>query len=405
MEGVVGLMKEWSRLFLLLLWMVGMVTAPGLVCSQDNPVDVEVFTREGCPRCEAAKRFLAELAREQPSLIIRVHDLAIDSAAKGRLKALAETSGASVVGVPAFYLHGQLIVGFQSADTTGAQIKSLLNQPVVTSAEETAEGVCRVEETASCEQARSSETEFIDLPIIGRVSVQNLGLPLLTLVLGLLDGFNPCSMWVLVFMLSLLATLKDRLKMLILAGTFVLVEGVAYFVFMAAWLNVFLVLSLSRWTEVILGTVAIMAGAIHVKDFWAFGRGLSLTIPKAAKPPIYARLRRILQAEHLWTAVAGTVILGLLVQVVEFLCTAGFPALYTKILTMRQLDSWTYYGYLGLYNVAYMVDDVLILTVGVITLSQRRLQEREGRWLKLTSGLVMLGLGLILIVKPGWLMG
>ena len=375
-----------------------------VVLSQDIPVDIEVFIREGCPRCEAAKIFLDTLAREQPSLTIRVRDLAIDRAARVRLNALAEVSRIPAVGVPAFYLHEQLIIGFQSADTTGARIKALLNQPAAKPEERIMEGACRVEETA-CKQPPSSETEFIDLPVVGRVSMQDLGLPLFTFVVGLMDGFNPCSMWVLVFMLSLLVTLRDRLKMFILAGTFVLVQGVAYFIFMTAWLNVFLLLSLSRMTEVILGTIGIMAGALNVKDFWAFGRGPSLKIPEAAKPTIYAQLRNILRAEHLLTAVVGTIILGVLVQVVELLCTAGFPALYTKILTMRQLDPWTYYGYVGLYSLAYMADDVLILTVGVITLSQRRLQEREGRWLKLTSGLVMLGLGLALIIKPGWLMG
>jgi hypothetical protein len=388
-----------------MLWIAGMESAGGATLSQDVPVDLEVFTREGCPRCAAAKIFLAALAREQPSLTIQVRDLATDHAARVRLKALAEAARASMVGVPAFYLHGQLIIGFQDADTTGARIRALLSRPVAEAADKTLEGACRIEESASCEQVPLSEKEFMDLPLLGRLSVQDLGLPLFTVVVGLLDGFNPCSMWVLVFMLSLLATLKDRLKMFILAGTFVLVEGVAYFIFMTAWLNIFLLLSLSRMTEVILGTVGIMAGAIHVKDFWAFGRGLSLKIPEAAKPTIYAQLRHILQAECLWAAVVGTIILGVLVQVVELLCTAGFPALYTKILTMRELDPWTYYGYVGLYNVAYMADDVLILTVGVITLSQRRLQEREGRWLKLASGLVMLGLGLALVIKPRWLMG
>jgi threonine/homoserine/homoserine lactone efflux protein len=107
-----------------------------------------------------------------------------------------------------------------------------------------------------------------------------------------------------------------------------------------------------------------------------------------------------LQAENLPGALVGTVVLAVLVQLVELLCTTGFPALYTRILTRRQLDWWTYYGYLLLYNLAYMLDDVMVLAVGVITLSQRRLQEKEGRWLKLLSGLVMVGLGVYLIAAP-----
>jgi cytochrome c biogenesis protein CcdA len=219
-------------------------------------------------------------------------------------------------------------------------------------------------------------------------------------VLGLLDGFNPCSMWVLILMVSMLASLKDRLRMLVIAGAFVAVEGIAYFAFMAAWLNMFLSIGISRTSEVIPGAIASVAGAINLKDFWASGRGISLSIPQTAKPGVYARIRHILQAERLTAALVGAVMLAVFVQLVELLCTSGFPALYTRILTLRQFDRWTYCSYLLLYDIAYMLDDVMVLTVGVISLSQRRIQEREGRWLKLLSGVVMVGLGVYLIAIP-----
>lgn len=207
----------------------------------------------------------------------------------------------------------------------------------------------------------------------------------------------------LVFTLSLLDGLRDRVKSLVIAGTFVAVQGLVYFAFMAAWLNVFLFVGLSRAAEILLGTIAGLAGVVHVKDFLAFGRGLSLSVPSSTKPTLYAKVRRILYAEHLAGALLGTVALAVLVQGVEVLCTAGLPALYTGILTRHQLEGWLYYGYPLLYNAAYMFDDVIVLGVGAVTLSRRRLQEREGRWLKLVSGLVMVGLGIVLIAKPEWL--
>ena len=230
-----------------------------------------------------------------------------------------------------------------------------------------------------------------------RLSLDEVGLPLFTLAMGLLDGFNPCSMWVLILMISLLAPMNNRPRMFAIAGTFVAVEGLAYFIFMAAWLNLFLLIGLSRISEIVIAAIALLAGMINLKDFWFYGRGFSLSIPDAAKPDIYARMRRILHAENLTGALIGTVVLAILVQIVEFMCTSGFPALYTRILTLKQLDSMSYYSYLLLYNLAYMFDDVIILAIGVITLSQRRLQEKEGRWLKLISGLVMVGLGIYLI--------
>jgi hypothetical protein len=201
-------------------------------------------------------------------------------------------------------------------------------------------------------------------------------------------------------MISLLASMKNRLRMLAIAGTFIAVEGIAYFVFMAAWLNLFLLIGLSRISEIVIAIIALLAGIINLKDIRIYGRVISLSIPDAAKPGIYTRIRGILQAQNLTGALIGAVILAILVQIVEFMCTSGFPALYTRILTLQHLSSLGYYGYLLLYNLAYMFDDIVVLAIGVITLSQRRLQEKEGRWLKLISGLVMIGLGVYLIIYP-----
>jgi hypothetical protein len=246
-----------------------------------------------------------------------------------------------------------------------------------------------------------AEPAILDLPWIGtRINLEDVGLPVFTVAIGLLDGFNPCSMWVLIMMVSMLAAVGDRRRMIAIAGTFVAIEGIAYFAFMAAWLNLFLVIGISRVSEVILGLVAVAAGLINVKDFFAFGRGITLSIPAAAKPGIIARMRRLLHEQSLAAAIAGTVVLAVLVQIVELLCTSGLPALYTRILTLKNLDPWAYYGYLLLYIVMYMLDDIIVLAIGVVTLSQKRLQEKEGRQLKLLSGAIMLALGVYLIVVP-----
>lgn len=368
--------------------------------------DIEVFIRKGCLHCEAAKAFLKQLQAERPSLLILLRDVATEPSALARLKELGSGMGLEV-GVPTFYLRGELIVGFRNVEHTGSRIKALLDKPPPGTEARIPEGACSTEITSPCETDTSPlfpQDESLTLPLIGQLTVQGLGLPLFTFTIGLLDGFNPCSMWVLLFMISMLATLQDRRKMALIAGTFVAVEGIAYFAFMAAWLNIFLFIGLSRISEMVLGAIATLAGAVNMKEFWRFRRGISLSIPDTAKPQMYARIRRILQAENITAALIGTVVLALLVQIIEFLCTAGFPALYTRILTLKHLEGFAYYGYLLLYNVAYMFDDVIVLSAGIVTLSQRRLQEREGRWLKLISGLIMVGIGLLLILKPEWLM-
>jgi len=388
-----------------LLWLAGPSAGQTLDVVPAG-VDIEMFTREGCPRCAAAKRFLDDLQQERPELRIVVHDVGKDPVALARLRELAASLGIHALGVPAFALRRELLIGFMGSHTTGARLKDLLATPAPPSAMVPAEA-CSLEAIAPCppEPAQlPAEVDTLDTPWFGRLSVRALGLPIFTLVVGLLDGFNPCAMWVLLFLLSLLVNLQDRGKMLLIGGTFVAISGLVYFAFMAAWLNVFLWIGLSRVTQGVLGGIAVIVGSINVKDFFAFGRGMSLSIPAAAKPGFYARVRRILRAENLPGALIGVVGLAVLVNTIELLCTAGFPAVYTQILTLRQLPWWAYYGYLGLYNMAYMFDDSVMLLIAVVTLGRHKLQEHEGRWLKLISGTVMLGLGIVLIIKPGWLM-
>lgn len=366
--------------------------------SAAQPADIEVFVQQGCPHCASAEAFLQALKREQPTLNIIIHDIKHEPTTLEQLQLLAKNQGMKSVRMPAFQVGGQLIFGYSKEAHTDQLIRNTLKKVQTPTIQDTA-GSCGIEESLSCEAETDTSMHYID--VLGhRLSLDQIGLPLFTLAIGLLDGFNPCSIWVLILMISLLASMNDRIRMLAIAGTFVAVEGVVYFIFMAAWLNLFLLIGLSRISEIGIALIALAAGMINLKDFRFYGMGVSLTIPDAAKPGIYARLRKIIQSPNLIGALIGATVLAILVQIVEFMCTSGFPALYTRILTMKQLDDMSYYSYLLLYNLAYMFDDIIVLTIGVVTLSQRRLQEKEGRWLKLISGLAMIGIGVYLLVKP-----
>jgi len=396
--------KYFSLLLLVLTagW-VGTASPASTEAPSPQSPDIEVFVREGCPHCAKAEEFLAKLKQEQPALRIVIRDVVREPTAMERLQRIAESRGNVQVRVPAFAVGVQLIVGYSEA-ATDKLIRDSLTRAQPSAAQSTAAARCETEESYTCGPGTvlpAVKPETFTVEFLGNtLSLDEVGLPLFTLAMGLLDGFNPCSMWVLILMISLLAPLNNRPRMFAVAGTFIAVQGTAYFLFMAAWLNLFLLIGLSRISVIVIAVLALVAGALNLKDSWRFGRGISLSIPASAKPGIYARMRRVLHADNLIAALIGTVLLGVLVQIIELLCTSGFPALFTRILTLRHLDNMSYYGYLLLYDMAYMLDDVIILAVGVITLSQHRLQEKEGRWLKLVSGLVMVGLGVYLLLVP-----
>ncbi len=357
---------------------------------------IEVYTRRGCFRCGKAKDWLPDLVAAYPGLRPAVLDLSADPGARTALADLVRRHQTAAASVPVFHLCDRLVVGFDRPEAMRPRFERIL---------EPWTRPCREPIGEPITELTTDGGEAVDVPWLGRLDPRRLGMPLFTVAIGLVDGFNPCAMWVLLLLLSILVNLRDRVRILAIAGTFVLVSGVAYFAFMAAWLNVFEWIGMLRPVQLALGGLAIVIGLVHVKDFFAFKQGPSLSIPEAAKPGIYARIRRIVTAENLPAAIGAAFVLAVLVNLVELLCTAGLPALYTSILTQRGYSTAARYGYLGLYIAAYMFDDALMVAGVVLSLARFKLQETGGRWLKLISGGVILALGLAMLFKPEWLEG
>lgn len=353
-----------------LLW-VGAASAAEMQCAS-----IEVFVRDGCPHCANAKIFLDDLQQRYPRLEIEYRDVLRDPPALEKMLELSSNHGIEQPGVPSFLVCGAFYAGFNAAAGSGAWIE------------------------AQIVSGSDSEQDYrLETPL-GVYSVQQLGLPLFTIVIGLIDGFNPCAMWVLLFLLSILVNIRERGRIIMIAGTFVLVSGLVYFAFMAAWLNLFLLIGFARWLQVTIALLALCIGAIHIKDYFAPGEFISLSISDRVKPTLYARVRAVLYAQNLVAALASVTLVAIMVNLVELLCTAGLPALYTQVLTLNELSPASYYAYLGLYNLAYVFDDALMVTAAVYTLQKFKLQAQQGRWLKLISGAVIATLGLLLLVAP-----
>lgn len=373
-----------SRNWVLILWLALLwpspsataITAPSERAAETRQV-LDVYVRDGCPHCAAAKQFLPQLRREHPHVVIAIHHVDRDSAARDQLISLSRNAGIWPPGVPTFAVNEQLVVGFDTPTTSAPALNQLLQQ--------------------------SLPPTPIDHRILGVISVERLGLGLFTLTLGLLDGFNPCAMWVLLFLLSLLIHVRNRLHMAAIAGTFVIVSGLIYFVFMAAWLNVFLAVGMSPQLYMALAAIAIVIGAVNISDVWRKAPAFTLAIPEASKRRLYPRMRAIVAAQSLPLALISVAVLAVLVNIVELLCTAGLPALYTAILTQQALTPLAHYAYLGLYILGYITDDALMVGLAVAALSSRKLTASTGRHLKLISGIVMLALGMIMLLKPQWL--
>jgi hypothetical protein len=231
----------------------------------------------------------------------------------------------------------------------------------------------------------------------------DLGLVTLTVMLAALDAFNPCAFFVLLFLLGMLGHAAERRRMLLVGGIFVFFSALLYFLFMSAWLNLFLLLGWMRPVTVIAALLALLVASLNIKDALYPGSGPSLSIPEGRKPGLFRRMRGLLQQQGTAGLLLATVVLALLANSYELLCTSGLPMVYTRVLTLELLPKADYYLYLLLYNLVYVTPLALLVLLFSLGVARGKLQALGGRLLKLLSGLMMLGLGLLLLLAPHWL--
>jgi thiol-disulfide isomerase/thioredoxin len=369
------------------------------------------FYSPTCPHCQAAAPYIDELKARWPWLEVKKYAVKDNRANAKFYYETALSLGTKALSVPGFVFCRQVLIGYDTAETTGAEIARALescHQRLLDEGIRTMAATPEASGTTGTDAPQTPAVEdragtTVNLPFVGMVDVKAFSLPVLTVVLAGMDAFNPCAFFVLLFLLSLLVHAKSRTRMAIVGGTFVLFSGLVYFVFMAAWLNVFLIAGELRVITVIAGLLALTVAALNIKDFFWFKEGPSLSIPESAKPGLFKRMRGIVATGNLGPMLASTVLLAFVANSYELLCTAGFPMVYTRVLTLAQLETWQYYAWLAVYNVIYVIPLLAIVIVFVKTMGARKLSESEGRILKLVSGFMMLGFGLMLLAAPQWL--
>ena len=348
-------------------------------------VHLYLFWSLTCPHCLTARPQILELVSQHGWIRLHDHELSENPANVERFIELAKSLGEEAQAVPTLIYCGQMEVGWEGRPTAANAFLSRLES-------------CRQHGANSATPPLA--TPSLNIPLIGEIDAAKLSLPLLTILLAGLDAFNPCAFFVLLFLLSLLVHQQNRQRMLIIGGVFVAFSGLMYFAFMAAWLNLFLLIGSLPWVTAAAGLVALLMAAVNLKDYLFFHQGITLSIPEGGKADIFQRARRVLNAGNLPAMLATTVLLAIAANFYELLCTAGFPMVFTRLLTLQESSTTQHYLYLALYNVIYVLPLLLIVLAFVRSMGARKLSEREGRLLKLLSGLMMFGLGLLLLLAP-----
>jgi len=249
-----------------------------------------------------------------------------------------------------------------------------------------------------------TEKIAFSVPLLGEVRTADLSLPALTVVLGALDGFNPCAMWVLVFLIGLLVGMQDRVRMWVLGTAFIAGSAAVYFLFMAAWLNFLLFIGAVVWVRAVVALVALAGGFYYLREYFRNPDAACTVTAPEARRRVLENLRRLALESRFWVALAGIVALAFAVNLVELLCSAGIPAVYTQVLALSHLPAWQYSAYLALYILVFMLDDLIVFVVAMKALQITGMTTSYSRFSHLAGGVVLLAIGALLLLRPEWLM-
>ncbi|RJQ33674.1 thioredoxin family protein [Candidatus Parcubacteria bacterium] len=368
------------------VYLLAIMVLPVFASAQEKQA-VEFFWQIGCPHCAKEEIFLDNLEERYGDYIeINRYEISRNSENLKLLEQFGRDLEADVRGVPFTVVGEKYFMGYLSDETTGADIEAAIL------------------ESLGMDAPPAKDKSKITLPVFGELDTKSISLPVVTIILGALDGFNPCAMWVLLFLISLLLGIQDRRRMWVLGVTFIVASSAVYFLFMAAWLNLILFLGFIIWIRILIGLVSLGGGAWNLKKYFKNKDGGCEVTGDEKRRRIFDRLKEVTQQKNFWLAFVGIITLAFAVNLVEAICSAGLPAVFTQLLVLNNLPTWQYYAYILLYIFFFMLDDMLIFVIAMFTLKMTGISTKYSRWSNLIGGILMIVIGLLLIFKPEWLL-
>ncbi|MBU1145762.1 MAG: hypothetical protein KJ971_07945 [Firmicutes bacterium] len=249
----------------------------------------------------------------------------------------------------------------------------------------------------------SLELSEVDLPFIGPVSIDSLSIFLAGILMGFVDGFNPCAMWVLLFLITMLINTKDRKKMWILGFTFLFASALFYFLIMVAWLNLALQITTIVWIRIVIGSIALGFGGFNIYQFIKSTKnpdiGCEVT-DRTKKQKLMDKVKKIVTEQKLFIALIGIIFLAVSVNVVELACSAGLPLVYIDILAYNQLSMPVYILYILLYIFFFLLDDLIIFSIAMISFKVTGISNKYSKFSHIIGGIIMIIIGFLLIFFP-----
>ncbi len=368
-------------------------------------VRIYLFHNYDCPHCAEEKLYLKELEQEYDNLEIIKYEVKKDEKNREMLKDFLIANDWDIRGVPLTVIGTNYFVGYN--DDIGIKIRCAINHYSENEHRDlVGEFLGTSEVREDLEDTFDANSCKFKIPLIGEVNPKNISLPLASIVIGLVDGFNPCAMWVLIFLISLMIGMKNRKRMWCLGIAFLVSSAIVYFAFMYTWINVAGMFTSTKIIEILVSIVALLGGGINlyhfIKEVRAKNVGCSVT-NNDKKKKIMLRAKEIVTENSFLLALGGVIVLAVSVNIIELACSAGLPILFAQILAMNDLSNTQILFYNVLYIIFFLLDDLIVFIIAMTTMKLTGISNKYNKYAHLIGGLIMVLIGFLMIFFPNLL--
>ena len=396
-------MKRIIKIFLFMLLMI-----PCILFADTKRVNMYLFYGDGCPHCKALEGFLDDYLKDYDNVRLNKFEVWHNEENLTKLRGVMEVMNSKSGGVPFLVIGNSVLVGYDE-EYTPDRIKDAVNYYSNVSYKDKVGAYLKGEtipEEEEGEEEKKPESKEIDIPIIGKKDIKSVSILLSAIVIGLVDGFNPCAMWILLFLITMLLGMKSKKRKWALGITFLVSSAAVYFLFLISWLNLATFLNSIIYIRTAIAFFAIVFGIISLVRFL---KGLQKddgceVVNQNSRRRIITAIKKIVKEKSFILALLGIVLLAVSVNVIELLCSLGLPVMFSEILTLNNVSSNMKIVYSLIYVFFFLIDDIVIFIIAMKTLEIKAISNKFGKYAHLIGGIIMILIGILMIYKPEWLM-
>ena len=384
-----------------------------LADTDKNLVNIYLFYSDTCPHCAEEEKLLKEVINKNDNVKLYKYEIG-DSNNSKLLEEVAELFDTKVSGVPFTVIGERVYKGFSFENSKSKFLATIDYYSKYGYEDIVGKHIGNIKLPSYKENENDPDiSEYIEdynnfkikVPLLGTIETKKLTLPVISVLIGLVDGFNPCAMWVLLFLISMLIGMKDKKRMIILGSTFLTSSALIYLLIMLAWLDVATILLSVNYVRIIIGLIAIIGSLINITSYFKHRKDNGCNvIDDKKRNKIFSKIKKFTHEKSLLLAIIGVMALAISVNIVELACSAGLPVMFIQILSMNNLTFWEELSYIVLYMMFFLLDDIIVFLVAVKTMEVTGFSTKYGHISKLIGGILLLLIGILLIFKPGWLM-